>query len=228
MLTNEEALRLIKQCDECFVVWATDRNVVVAVHPLPNNATGKDRLQAMESFGTDYEGPTMGRFFTSKNVTLQMLRDVQASTSRVARRVEIFNSWNRYTVDELIDVVIKRRFFEPMDEYHGSRHIVERLYKIHSPWLTESQLTRLERFAYSAAVAREQRSAQRDLQCYLIVLRNQPERLRCSGNGIITPSLSSWAVIIPITITTSIGRHGRLLPMLSVICRPPIRRSLPS
>ena len=30
MLTNEEALRLIKECDECFVVWATDQNAIVA------------------------------------------------------------------------------------------------------------------------------------------------------------------------------------------------------
>ena len=44
MLTNEEALRLIKECEECFVVWATDQNAIVAVHPIPQE---EDPLKAL-------------------------------------------------------------------------------------------------------------------------------------------------------------------------------------
>jgi len=90
MLTNEEALRLIKECDECFVVWATDQNVIVAVHPIP---TEEDRLKALASMGTGYEGPTKGRFLKSRDVTLQtllqILLDDQAETTRVAKRIII-------------------------------------------------------------------------------------------------------------------------------------------
>jgi hypothetical protein len=84
MLTNEEALRLIKEYDECFVVWATDQNAIVAVHPIHNE---QDRLKALASMGTDYEGPTKGRFLKSKDITLHTLQDEQAETTRIATRV---------------------------------------------------------------------------------------------------------------------------------------------
>src|SRR5215468_6173197 len=102
MLTNEEALRLIKECDECFVVWATDQNAIVAVHPIP---TEEDRLKALASMGTGYEGPTKGRFLKSRDVTLQTLQAEQAEITRVATRVAIFNSWTSCGIDALIDIL---------------------------------------------------------------------------------------------------------------------------
>src|SRR5262249_38938499 len=144
MLTNEEALRLIKECDECFVVWATDQNAIVAVHPIP---TEEDRLKALASMGTGYEGPTKGRFLKSRDVTLQTLQAEQAEITRVATRVAIFHSWTSCGIDALIDILIERLFHEPMDVVHGSSHIVNRLYKIHGPRLTERHLVRLEQFA---------------------------------------------------------------------------------
>src|SRR5262245_6866111 len=154
MLTNEEALRLIKKCEECFVVWAKDQNAIIAVHPIPQEEDPLKALtaniEAMTAVKTDYKGPTTGRFLKSKDVTLQTLLDEQAETDRVAKRIEIFKSWANCGIDELIDILIERRIHELMDVFHGSSYIVNRLYKIHGPQLTERHLARLEQFAPSA------------------------------------------------------------------------------
>jgi hypothetical protein len=183
MLTNEEALRLIKECEECFVVWATDQNAIVAVHPIPKEEDPTKRVitnvEAISAMKTDYEGPTKGRFFLNpRDVTLQTLLDEQAETDRVAKRVAIFNSWKNCGIDELIDILIERRIHKPMDVFHGSSYIVDRLYKIHGPQLTERHLARLEQFAQANNLDSEQEQAQEKLQCFLTVLQNDPERLK--------------------------------------------------
>ena len=186
MLTNEEALRLIKECEECFVVWATDQNAFVAVHPIPKEEDTlkavTTKVEAMTAMKTDYEGPTKGRFLNSKDVTLQtllqILLDDQAETTRVAKRIAIFKSWANCGIDELIDILIERRIHEPMDVFHGSSYIVERLYKIHGPQLTERHLARLEQFAQANNLASKQERAQKELQCFLTVLQNDPDRLK--------------------------------------------------
>src|SRR5262245_23471844 len=154
MLTNEEALRLIKECEECFVVCATDQNAILAVHPITKEEDPLEALttniEAIAAMKTDYEGPTKGRFLKLKDVTLQTLLDEQAETTRVAKRIAIFNSWANCGIDELIDILIERRIHKPMDVFHGSSYIVNRLYKIHGPQLTERHLARLEQFAPSA------------------------------------------------------------------------------
>lgn len=194
MITDEEALRLIKECDECYVVWATDQNAVVAVHPMPNSATAEDRSKVLASMSSDYNGPTKGRFLVSKDVTLQTLQAEHTETDRIQIRTNIFNSWTKFTVDQLIDVVTERRFCEPMDPFHGSSHIIERLYKIYSRNLTGDSLSRLERFAYSTIVCRDQETAQKDLRCYLAVLQNNPGRLKAFWEQYHCPEIdwSTW------------------------------------
>jgi hypothetical protein len=178
MLTNKEAIYLIKECDECFVIWATDQNSVVAVHPLPSNATTKDRIRALMSIMNDYKGPIKVRFLNSKNITRQTLQDEQAEEDRCAKRREIFNSWNHCTIDELIRIVIKQHFYHPMDVRNGSSHIIERLYKIHGPELTNTHLATLEKFAQATNVPENQVYPQEELQCYLTVLKNNQDLLK--------------------------------------------------
>gem|GEM_PF-3562532 len=186
MLTNEEALRLIKECEECFVVWATDQNAFVAVHPIPKEEDTlkavTTKVEAMAAMKTDYEGPTKGRFLNSKDVTLQtllqILLDDQAETTRVAKRIAIFKSWANCGIDELIDILIERRIHEPMDVFYGSLHIINRLYKIHGPQLSERHLARLEQFAQPNNLGSELERAQKELQCFLTVLQNAPNRLK--------------------------------------------------
>ena len=140
LLTDEEALKLIKQHEECYVVWATDRNAVVAVHPMPAIAEPEDRIAALGEMKTDYPGPTKGRFLSSATTTLQTLRDEARETDRIDGRQRIFRSWEHLPPAELIEIVVRADFSWPMDSFHGTSHLVERLYKIHGPALTDEDL----------------------------------------------------------------------------------------
>src|SRR5262245_23082393 len=119
MLSNEEALDLIRKSERCFVVWAEDKNVIIAVHPLPAQDTLEQRIAPLASMSTNYDGPTVGRYFESAAVTLETLEAQQSDISRIARRIEIFNAWQNYSTDELISILESWSFSEPMDSYHG-------------------------------------------------------------------------------------------------------------
>lgn len=105
-------------------------------------------------------------------------RPRSSESARIAERVAIFNSWLDCSIDKLIDIVTAQRFYEPMDVLHGSLHIIERLYKIHGPQLTDEHLDRLEQFAGSTDAHCDQISAQLMLKGFLAVLKNDPCRLK--------------------------------------------------
>ena len=77
-----------------------------------------------------------------------------------------------------MDILIERRIHKPMDVFHGSSFIVNRLYKIQGPQLTERHLARLEQFAQVNNLANEQERAQKEIQCFLTVLQNDHDRLK--------------------------------------------------
>ncbi|MAS93782.1 MAG: hypothetical protein CMO55_11375 [Verrucomicrobiales bacterium] len=177
-LTDEEALKLIKQHEQCYVVWATDRNTIVAVHPLPVDAKPEDRIKALGEMKTDYSGPTKGRFLSPATTTLQTLKDEAQETEQIARRISIFRSWEHQPAEELIEVIFNADFTSPMDPRHGTNHLVERLYKVHGPFLTEENLDRLRSFSSSEPRCPEQNQGRRQLICYLAVLTNSPDVIR--------------------------------------------------
>lgn len=197
MFTIEQALELIKQHDECFVVWATDKKMIVAVHPIGNGAGMLGQLAALEAMSSDYLGPTRGRFM-SASTTLQTLADEVNEIDRVGRRVAIFASWGHCAIDELIAILRTASFDVPMDVHHGSVHIVNRLYKIHGPHLDDAQLAALQEFAESTHLAPGQEAAQQALQCYLSVLLHDSERLHqfwlCHHSREI--DWSSWSAFV--------------------------------
>lgn len=177
MLTNEQALILIRQHHECYVVWATDRRGIVSVTPMRAGATADERMQALAHMGAGYSGPTKGRFLCSDSTTLQTLIDEAAESDRIAGRVAIFQSWKDRSIEALIGILTNADFRPPMDVFHGSQHLVERLYKIHGPRLTPEHCAQLRAFGDSPCRHDDQRSAQASLRQYLCVLENDPSRL---------------------------------------------------
>ena len=69
MLTNEQALALIKQTERCFVVWDTRQNAIVAVHGIPADASPAQSFRLLNSMP---QGPTMGRFLDSESERLDL------------------------------------------------------------------------------------------------------------------------------------------------------------
>jgi hypothetical protein len=196
-MTNQEALELIKRTERCFVVWATDRNEVVAVHRVGPNNNPEEMARPLQAMSTDYQGPTAGRFFESANVTLGTLEAQQTDQARINRRVEIFNEWAETPTEGLIRILERTDFQDPMDAYHGSSVIIRMLYRYRWRELTAAQLDRLDKVAATPAPDRLEQSAKDGLECYLCVLRGDPERLkrfweRRMSRGIDAPSWDAF------------------------------------
>ncbi len=178
MLTNDQALELIHQYGECFVAWATDENAILAVHPIPRNASATDQVAALGQMRTDYPGPTVGRFLSAENCTLETLTGQQREIERVARRKRVLRSWESLDNGGLIGLLCGATpFSAPMDARQDSWHLVERLYKSRGPSLTDAQLDQLEKFANQKVRQEGWLSTALSLQCYLAALRNAPEDL---------------------------------------------------
>jgi hypothetical protein len=222
MLTNQQALDIIKQHEECYVVWATDRNAIVAVHPMPADANVEDRFKALAGMSTDYDGPTKGRFLSGATTTLDTLIEEANETERIETRVRIFNSWEHRSVDDLISIVRNVDFTAPMDAGHGSDHIVERLYKIHGPQLNETQISRLREFAFSSDADPEQESAQEAVQCYLAAIENDSDALFAFWRQHHSPDVD-WSSWTPFTCAAgdTPARHQEIIDQLIKVVETP-------
>lgn len=175
-MTNEEALELIKRTERCFVIWAADRNEILAVRPVGPRETPAEVMHSLRAMSTDRQGQTGGRFFESASVTLETLEARQADRARINRRVEIFNEWVETPTGGLIRILERSDFKHPMDACHGSQVIIRMLYRYRWRELTAEQLDRLEAVAATPAPDRPEQSAKDGLECYLSVLRGDPER----------------------------------------------------
>ena len=177
MLTNEEALSLIHQHGDCYVVWATDRNVIVAVHPIPQEATANERISALGQMKTDHSGPTRGRFLSAATTTLAMLKDEQREATRIADRTTLLKRLAIAPLDELLDRLLDGRFEYPLDRFSCPGILLDRIYKIRANEIQTSHLTPLTRFADEPLKFAELASAQEGARCYLSVLLQEPRRL---------------------------------------------------
>jgi hypothetical protein len=222
MLSNEQALAIIKQHDECYVVWATDQNAIVAVHPIPKGAKTEDRFAALSNMKFDYSGPKKGRFLSSSTTSLQTLLDEAHETDRVAERVRIFNSWEQLRNDELLTILGSADFPEPMDAFHGSNHIVKRLYKIRGPTLSGLQMNGFREFALSTPSHPDQTHAQFDAQCYLAVLMKAPSDLvrfwqkHLNSHGI----WSCWSAFCSAAGDLAVDEPGIIEQFIEVLTKP--------
>lgn len=174
MLTNEQALALIKQTKRCFVVWDTRQNAIVAVHEIPADTSPEQSFQLLSSMP---QGPTMGRFLDSASVTLEMLEEQQSDIHRMGQRVLAFTSWTQSSTNELIRILEEADVPGPVDVYRGCSYIIDLLYRFRSADLTEPRIARLERLLLSedpgfAAFVKP------ELECYLAVWREDPTRLK--------------------------------------------------
>ena len=176
MLSNAQALELIKQFPACFVVWATDKNAIVAVHPLPSVATAEERQTALAGMISDHVGPTKARFFESSTVTLETLEREQADTGRIEKRVAIFRSWSDSSVETLVSILESETFEWPMDAFHGCSYIIEEIYSYRSGELTSDMLNRLQKIADERSARTKEGSNWKKLQFFLSVLRHDNAR----------------------------------------------------
>jgi hypothetical protein len=143
IMTNQEALRLIKSTDYCYVVWSIATNAIIAVHPVPRDPSPGDLLAAISKMESAHAG-AKGRFLDPGTTTLATLEEEQRDEERISSRQSIFESWLPCSTEELIRKLEAEDFQPPMDLFHGPRHIIEELYYAPDRVVSKEQLERLD------------------------------------------------------------------------------------
>jgi len=177
-MKNTEAMALIKQTEQCFVVWDTALNEVIEVQCIESNPSPEQFMGTLGSTRSVTTNPTKGRFLISAKVTMAALEAEQADTIRIRDRIRIFDSWQRCTNDELIRILERQDFQQPMDSYHGSHVIVRMLYRLRASRLSEGELERLERVARFKNSDQAMQRVFDSLDCYLAGIRRDLARLK--------------------------------------------------
>jgi len=175
-MTNEEALHCIKTTDYCYVVWSIEKNVVIAVYPVPRDATIEQGSAALSKVDSEHAGPTKGRFLDPRTTTLTTLSEEQQQTETIHDRERTFRSWQAYSTNDLLGILEHGEFPPPMDPFYGAQHIIEQLYYSPRRALSSEQLGRLDAMAASSCASLEPAVALR-LECWLAVLHRDRDRL---------------------------------------------------
>jgi len=152
-MTNEEALHCIKTTDYCYVVWSIEKNVVIAVYPVPRDATIEQRSAALSMVDSEHAGPTKGRFLDPRTTTLTTLSEEQQQTETIHGRERTFRAWQAYSTNDLLGILERGEFPPPMDPFYGAQHIIDQLYFSPRRALSSEQLGRLDAMAASSCAS---------------------------------------------------------------------------
>jgi hypothetical protein len=175
-MTNQEALRLIKATEFCFVVWSAVKREVVAV--VPQRRDAPDAVSALGPFPNSDDGSDVyGRFLDSATVSISTLLKEQADMAAAAERRNTLRFWRTCETDDLI-VLLETGDFPPQTSVRrDSRILIDEIYYARADGLSSPQVARLE-----AVVARRHFSVLGsavvyDLECRLAVMLKDRPRL---------------------------------------------------
>ncbi len=180
-MTNDEALRLIKATEYCYVLWSDGRNEVVAVKAVPKGASPDAHLSVLATLWREADGPLRARFFESAAVSIGTLHKQQAhisaDTAHLAERRRTLYAWRTCEVDELL-VLLETGVFPPTTSARDDADLViDEIYYARAADLTSQQLARLEAVAAQAYFSPLGAANAYNLECKLAVIRNDRQRL---------------------------------------------------
>src|SRR5262245_56300153 len=221
-MTNEEALHCIKTTDYCYVVWSIEKNVVIAVYPVPRDATIEQGSAALSKVDSEHAGPTKGRFLDPRTTTLTTLSEEQ-QTETIHDRERTFRSWQAYSTNDLLGILEHGEFPPPMDPFYGAQHIIEQLYYSPRRALSSEQLGRLDAMAASSCASLEPAVALR-LECWLALLHRDRDRLeRFWSRWIGTVKLAASDAFETLWLRTGITRRPHRASALVALFALPVR-----
>jgi hypothetical protein len=176
-MTNEEALRLIKATEYCFVVWSTAENEVVAVKSLRKDSSFDERHDALATLSNECSGPTRGRFLDPTSVSMNTLREEQAEIALAAERVRMLWSWRSCGTEDLLLVLETGVFPPPMDTRDDAGLLIDEIYYARAAGLCSQQLAWLDAVAAQAFFSPLGSTAAYKLECGLAVIQKDRKRL---------------------------------------------------
>ncbi len=148
-MTIDEALTIIKQSKECFIVWRTDTGEIVKVNSLGMEVTPESFVQHLSEMTADVDVKKTDKtiqhasqFRNSDKVDKEYLEKQRDDFLSLNLRVKILNQWMEQSVNELILILETKNFPFPTDE-EDIYILLERLFDFHWQELGMSELKRL-------------------------------------------------------------------------------------
>jgi len=159
------------------VIWDAILNGIVSVIDTSMISKVEDKIAALSKMKDITDNPTTSRFFDSESITIKNLEEEQKENSKINERGKIFCSWETYSTEDLIKILINKDFKYPMDFYSGGIHIIERIYRFRWPDITPTLKTELEKFINSSSHDSKENHVKCVTECYLYGINEDKEKL---------------------------------------------------
>ena len=178
-MTIDEALEIVSQTEGCWVVFNSETGEVLSVAGDSPDETAQDRFAHLGTLST-FNQPVKTRYFQSAGVTREVLQREQGESVRVRTRVRVLTEWSKATTEELLQVLERGQYDDPMSKDFDSRVIVDHLWELHRDDLTDSVQERFKALLGSTLLCG---AAVNKLNIYSAALSGDEERLKAIWMG---------------------------------------------
>lgn len=148
-MTIEEALKIIKQSEECYIVWRTDTGEIVKVENLGENVSPEDRFEYLidltadtNTRETDKSIQYASQFRSSEMIDRTYLEEQRDDFLEMNLRVRVLNQWTEQSIIETISIIETNNFPYPTTE-SDTYILLERLFDFKWKEIGEPELDRL-------------------------------------------------------------------------------------
>jgi hypothetical protein len=176
-VTIDEAMALVRQFDECLIVWHRRTGEILSV----GDSAGSpgDSLALLLQKRTQ---PTVARFFDSAKVTREALTHKALDLTRGEARQAQFDEWEAAPMEVLVEVLEMDKYAPPMSLGIDSGILVDHIWVLHRDELTLDHRRRLGALVGGPRLGQE---ASDYLALYLAALAGDvaPIRSRCDAIG---------------------------------------------
>jgi hypothetical protein len=168
-MTIHDALELISQTKQCWVVWSSTTGEVLEV----TDAARAEPHAHVDSL-KQYSGPVQTRWFDSAKVSRKVLEEQARDIARVKERSATLAVWTSAPLEDLLRILESDKFSYPMARDSDSRILIDHIWKFHRAELETAGQLRLRALLDTQSLGQ---SAARHLAAYLLALDGDRVRL---------------------------------------------------
>ena len=103
-MTIDEALEMVRQTEECWIVFNSEKGEVLSVEENHPDETHQDMFAHLATLSR-FNQPVMTRFFTSAEVTRKVLESQQSESERVRTRTRVLTEWSQAPTEKLLGIL---------------------------------------------------------------------------------------------------------------------------
>lgn len=187
-MTIDEALEMVRQTEECWIVFNSEKGEVLSVEENHPDETHQDMFAHLATLSR-FNQPVMTRFFTSAEVTRKVLESQQSESERVRTRTRVLTEWSQAPTEKLLGILERGQYDYPMNKDFDSTIIVNLLWELRRDELTLPARERLRILLSRAALCE---AARNKLRIYLAALSDDERQLKAIWTG-VEPGRDGWS-----------------------------------